>query len=511
MNLSAHRKNIFATRAAIALSLVAPLLAYCLRATNVRETAERPEQPKSAPTAGAPSSISTSSPAMFPDEPPTQNLAGSEAAAPVLSQAAPPPPERQPSRQRSPPLGSHGNPIVLSRLPVAPAASAAPAPIVGSTPVARIPAGAAGSGSPVAIPIANNGNAPQILRSPNNGPVAGGAPAAGNVAGPSGVVAGRATPNAGVPGGAAAGVVAPGAGNGTTPAVLAAPMYNGLPFPTLPKVPVKPAVVVADRDLEQLLTEAWGLIERGDYEPGRARLEKARKRNRDDPRAEFSLGLLDGLVSGDWGAAEKHFEASLHRDPKNVPSLNNLAIAQLHNKRETEAVKHWKAIVDQQAATGEVVQNLGRVRQLVKEGAIRKNAALVKSVEELYAKAAIATALSAQPQGNFRAMAMQLPDGRCVGWHNMRKMEDSTPIAVATASARQKPPRSTGPAPGTSNPGIVKPGSAPGPADQRTRPSGPIQPGMISQQSLPSNVAGYPVPGQAAFYGGRPGYMNAPR
>lgn len=182
-----------------------------------------------------------------------------------------------------------------------------------------------------------------------------------------------------------------------------------------PRSQVKPIAILADVELERLLTEAWGLIERGDVEPGRSKLLDARKAGRGDPRADFSLGLLDGLSHDDWASAEKRFAECVRCDPTNVPSLNNLAIAQWHNRHEVQAVKHWKTIVEQHAATPEVVQNLGRVRYLAKQGKARVTGALVKSLDDLYTEAAVATSWSFQAQTGFRVMALQLADGRSVG------------------------------------------------------------------------------------------------
>ena len=182
------------------------------------------------------------------------------------------------------------------------------------------------------------------------------------------------------------------------------------------------------RNSNNFSSEAWGLIERGDYEPGRFRLLEARKVNREDPRIDFSLGLLDGLINHDWLSAEKRFADCVRRYPENVPMLNNLAIAQLHNRREMEAVKRWKAIVEMNAANVEVVQNLGRARQLLEQGAIRRTTSLVKALDELYTDAAVATSQSFQGKSGFIVMSMQLADGRIVGWVNARKMEDSISV-----------------------------------------------------------------------------------
>ena len=94
---------------------------------------------------------------------------------------------------------------------------------------------------------------------------------------------------------------------------------------------MRPITVVDDPEIGRLLDEAWGLFDRGDYGPGRLRLAEAQKISREDPRADFSLGLLNAMIDQDWRSAEEHFAACV-RDPENVPSLNNLAVAQIFNR-----------------------------------------------------------------------------------------------------------------------------------------------------------------------------------
>jgi hypothetical protein len=202
------------------------------------------------------------------------------------------------------------------------------------------------------------------------------------------------------------------------------------------KPAAKPAAVSSSAQADRLIAEAWGLIERGDYDPGRIRLRDARKAG-DDMRVDFSLGLLDALINKDWASAEKNFAACVRRNPDNAASLNNLAIANVHNRHESEAARHWKTIIDQKAATLEVVQNLGRTRLLVAQGEIRKSASLVKQLDELYTEAAVATSKSYSPQTGYRFMALESANGKPIGWSDARKMVDGAAVAVVSSKASQ--------------------------------------------------------------------------
>ena len=258
----------------------------------------------------------------------------------------------------------------------------------------------------------------------------------------------------------------------------------------------QPITSAADPKTEQLLNEAWGLIERGDYGAGRSRLMDASKSAPKDPRAGFSLGLLDSLVDQDWRAAEKRFADSVRRLPDNVAALNNLAIAQLHNKHEAEAVKRWKKIVDRKAVTPEVVQNLGRARYLIEKGEIRKNASVVKLLDELYTQAAVATSLSSKPEVGFSIMALRLADGRSAGWANARKMVDTAPFPGAKTSATTAgtAPRGAATPQGIPISGILIP--TPGTVDPRMQPNGTFQRGTPGQTPSVSSESRSPRTGR---------------
>jgi hypothetical protein len=249
---------------------------------------------------------------------------------------------------------------------------------------------------------------------------------------------------------------------------------------------MKPIEVAADAETDRLVGEAWGLIDRGDYDLGRSRLLKARERSRTDPRVDFSLGLLDGMVNADWASAEKKLADCVRRNPDNVPLLNNLAVAELHNRRDMEAAKHWKTIVSQHAATAEVVQNLGRARYLIKLEDNRKNAAVLKTLDDLYAEVAVAASLSARPEAGFRIMGLLLADGTSVGWSNPRRMIDTSPLVVASAPASS---HATASSPGTTGSGNSKAGGvAPMGNDPRASQAGAVQSG-----AFPSGAGGYPT------------------
>jgi hypothetical protein len=264
--------------------------------------------------------------------------------------------------------------------------------------------------------------------------------------------------------------------------------------------------VSASPEVEQLLNEAWGLIERGDLGPGRTRLLAARKADQADFRADFSLGLLDALTKQDWDSAGKHFADCLRRDRENIPALNNLAVVLVQNKREGDSAKHWRAIVNQQPAVAEVVQNVGVVRHLMEEGMIRKNNALSKSLDRMYTEAAVATSTTCQPQAGFRFMALSLSDGRSVGFSNPKKMQLAAWSPAPTATAAE-PSRPAGPQPAARDPGTA------GAANQPSTPSQPGAAGAVpAANARPTPAANVsPNPAASAPFIRRPGYSSPRR
>jgi hypothetical protein len=234
---------------------------------------------------------------------------------------------------------------------------------------------------------------------------------------------------------------------------------------------VPPIEVVDDPEINRLLAEAWELFNRGDYGPGRLRLAEAQKISREDPRAEFSLGLVDAMIDQNWKSAEEHFATCVRFDPDNVPSLNNLAVAKTFNRDVEGAVKQWRSILEQQFATREVVQNLGCVRQLVQQNLIRKKPSLSRQLEKQYADAAVAADTSFDATSGFHLMALITPDGNSVGWADPRKMHG--------------PMLSAGPPP-------HKPSAAAGPPPAGATPPQPTPPQTTPPQTTPN--AGNSVP-----------------
>jgi hypothetical protein len=206
-----------------------------------------------------------------------------------------------------------------------------------------------------------------------------------------------------------------------------APASNPIAEPVSPiaTFPARAGAVSLDLDLENALVNAWGLIERGDHDLGRRVLVEAGRKNKDDIRVDFSLGLLDALLDHNWPSAEKRFAECVRREPENTASMNNLALTRLRLTWDKSALRAWEVLLDQDSTPPEVLQNLGRVRHVLHGGRMPKNPALAEAVDRLYLKASIASGKSSQPRTGFLFMPLTLADGRTVGWTEAKQYEDT--------------------------------------------------------------------------------------
>jgi S1-C subfamily serine protease len=149
----------------------------------------------------------------------------------------------------------------------------------------------------------------------------------------------------------------------------------------------------------RLLNEAWRVVEVGSEKLAEEKFLAASKANPNGVRGEFVLGLYYALKVRNAAAAEKHFlecvkrrlpnAASLDNEQKAelIAALNNLALAEVRQKKYDGALKHWKTSAEHAPPPAEVIQNVGRLAYL-SEGAktLGISPAAGKSAARLYAE-----------------------------------------------------------------------------------------------------------------------------
>lgn len=158
------------------------------------------------------------------------------------------------------------------------------------------------------------------------------------------------------------------------------------------------------QDEVRLVEEALRLLELGNLDLAEDRFRRASKANPKGIRGDYVLGLLDALIKRDSGEAEDHFSECVKRRSANIDNLsnderadllgalNNLALAEVRQRKYDSAIKHWKAAAKVAPPPAQMVQNVGRLVHLAKASpmlGVPPQAA--KSAGDLYAEVAVRT------------------------------------------------------------------------------------------------------------------------
>ena len=139
----------------------------------------------------------------------------------------------------------------------------------------------------------------------------------------------------------------------------------------------------------QLTAEALRLIEVGQFDAAIDKCLKASKTNEEDILADFLLGLGYALVGCNAEDANRHFAECVRRDPQHISALNNLALSEVRLQKYTQALAHWQTALELAPAAPEVIQNLGRLVYLPKQGSFRVPSGVKRRYSDLYAAAAV--------------------------------------------------------------------------------------------------------------------------
>jgi hypothetical protein len=126
--------------------------------------------------------------------------------------------------------------------------------------------------------------------------------------------------------------------------------------------------------------------------------DKLRDASREDPesiQASFLSGLLCVFAKRDFQYAKLEFSECVRREPDHQSSLNNLALVEVHLRRYSEALTHWKAALSAATPREEISQNLGRLMRLSEMGTCPLPSSTRQKFNELQ------QGLSAQTQGAY--------------------------------------------------------------------------------------------------------------
>jgi S1-C subfamily serine protease len=117
-------------------------------------------------------------------------------------------------------------------------------------------------------------------------------------------------------------------------------------------------------DADDMVTHAIELLRLKSDEAAKQILDKATRLDPDSPKAEFLMGFVYGLVAYNDVRAIMHFENALRREPKNVSTLNNLAVSEFFERRYAQAVNHWAEAAALSPQNKHLLENLATVLEI---------------------------------------------------------------------------------------------------------------------------------------------------
>ncbi len=101
------------------------------------------------------------------------------------------------------------------------------------------------------------------------------------------------------------------------------------------------------------------------------------------------MGLGYAVLRCDTKKANRHFGVCVRRDPRHISALNNLALSEIRLKKYTQALSHWRTALELAPAAPEVIQNIGRLLHLAKQGRRKVPPTVQRRFSDLYSLAAV--------------------------------------------------------------------------------------------------------------------------
>jgi tetratricopeptide (TPR) repeat protein len=140
------------------------------------------------------------------------------------------------------------------------------------------------------------------------------------------------------------------------------------------------------QEAKNLVSSAWDLVGIGSDDAARDKLVLASRTYPDAIEADFTLGLLNALAARHPATAERHFAACVQRMPYHVSALNNIALAEVRQKKYGQALRHWRTALQIAPGTNEITHNIGRMLRYSGGETIRVPKDVEKGLSDLYVK-----------------------------------------------------------------------------------------------------------------------------
>ncbi|RLS79459.1 MAG: hypothetical protein DWI03_01890 [Planctomycetota bacterium] len=115
----------------------------------------------------------------------------------------------------------------------------------------------------------------------------------------------------------------------------------------------------ASAEAESIMGNAFELIRLGNTKLAWEELQKAGRADPDSGRAAFVMGLFQAIGGQDETKALDSFADAVRREPDNPAALNNLAVCEVRNRRQSAAVVHFRQALERMPDPQPVVDNVG--------------------------------------------------------------------------------------------------------------------------------------------------------
>jgi S1-C subfamily serine protease len=115
----------------------------------------------------------------------------------------------------------------------------------------------------------------------------------------------------------------------------------------------------AAAEAESIMSHAFELVRLGNFQLAWEEFEKAERADPESGRAPFVMGLFQAINSQDESKVMDSFAEAVRREPDNPAALNNLAVCEVRNRRQSNAVTHFRQALERMPDAQPVVDNVG--------------------------------------------------------------------------------------------------------------------------------------------------------
>jgi S1-C subfamily serine protease len=141
------------------------------------------------------------------------------------------------------------------------------------------------------------------------------------------------------------------------------------------------------KEADESIRKSEALFKVSDFKGARLYLERASKSDQNGIRADFVLGLIHSpLMANDIEATEKYFKRVLQRTPDHIPALNNVALAEIRQKKIGNAIGHLREAARLEPSAVDVVHNIKLILTASRKGLLRLSSKEEIAIGDLYSQ-----------------------------------------------------------------------------------------------------------------------------